>query len=201
MRLPARCSPPSEFRGWSGQEGVVEKHACASRGIDEIEYLRCEDFDFNNRGKTFFPQEALGAGTRAAENRFRACAGNSKRARPRSLLERRSDRSMESGQRRRHAPLSGRSWLAVEDRSRFARVNQPGPGAESRSPAQSRERDDHGSREAARCGASRCRAHSGNPIHACHAESGDSENACADRSIQATVRSPQSTKSRSDAIH
>jgi len=185
LRLPARCSPPSEFRGWSGQEVVVEKRACASRGIDEIECLRCEDFDFNNRGKTFFPQEALGAGTRAAENRFRACAGNSKRARPRSLLERRSDRNMEPGQRRRHAPLSGRSWLAVEDRSRFPRADQPGPGAEQRSPAQSRERDDHGSREAARCSAGGADAQ--NSIHACPVDSGDGASASADRSIPPTV--------------
>ena len=52
-------------------------------------------------------------------------------------------RNLESGQRRRHAALSGRSRLAIENGARFAGADQPGAGTEPRSSAESGERDDH----------------------------------------------------------
>jgi len=49
---------------------------------------------------------------------------------------------MEPGQRRCDAALPGRSRMAKQNRSRFARSDQPGPGSEQRASAESGECDD-----------------------------------------------------------
>jgi hypothetical protein len=56
----------------------------------------------------------------------------------------RADGNVESGQRRRHAPLSVGSWLAIENCTRFASADQPWARSQPRPPAESGERDDDG---------------------------------------------------------
>lgn len=62
------------------------------------------------------PQENQ-ARARPAENRLRARHGDSASPYPRALPDRRARRYLESGQRRRHAPLSERSRLADQGSS------------------------------------------------------------------------------------
>ena len=55
---------------------------------------------------------------------------------------------MEPGERRRHAQITGGPWLAEQDGSRFARVDQAWSWTEQRPFAEPRERDDHCARPA-----------------------------------------------------
>ena len=88
--------------------------------------------------ETLFAQENS-EDPRSAEDRFRASTGDSRGSDPRTLHERGRQRHLEPGQRRCHAQVPGRSWMAVEDSPRLARADQPGPGPEQGSSAQSRE--------------------------------------------------------------
>jgi len=88
------------------------------------------------------PQE-INPRTRPAEDRLRARPHHPDSANPRALPQRRARRHMEPGQRRRHAPLPGRSWLADQGSSRLTRVDQLGPWPKQRSFVESRKRHDH----------------------------------------------------------
>ena len=103
----------------------------------------------------FLAKEKVSAHARAAEDRLRSGAIDSGGTDPRTLHERRSDRHLEPGQRRRHAQIPGGSRLAEQDCPRLARPDQAGTGPEQRPPAESRERHDH----RAGCPASRVDAH------------------------------------------
>ena len=103
---------------------------------------QCNHQQDARRGGKEFAQEN-GARARAAENRLRPGRTNSGSVNPGALSDRRAYRKLEHRERRRHAPLSGRSWLANERGSRLARADPVGPRTEQRSPAKSRERDDH----------------------------------------------------------
>ena len=99
-------------------------------------------------GRDAFAKKKIRAGARPAEDRRRESPFHSRSIDSRALPERRARRHLEPGQRRSHAPISERSWLADERSPRLARADQAGPGAEQGSPAQSRKRHDHGARRA-----------------------------------------------------
>src|SRR5215831_11482935 len=62
-------------------------------------------------GKTFLAQEIF-EGARTAENRLRPRVGHPAGTDPGTLFDRRAQRDMEPGQRRRHAEVPGRSRMA-----------------------------------------------------------------------------------------
>jgi len=149
---PSSVSAPAELRQqrWRGEKARSSQtcnkdhvtHASRDfvQGIDGDQGCGHDPCDHGRQA--FFAPEEIGARPRPAENRLRAGPADPGSPYPRALLERRGDRQVDPCVRRRDAPLSSRSRLAVKDRARLTGADQPWPRPQQRSPAQSRKRHD-----------------------------------------------------------